>query len=413
MFSRFQLVLLCSLSLSMTANHVLFGQRSEEVFKKQRLEMVEKAVAAAGVKDERVLESMRNTLRHKFMPKALRKTQAYLDAGIPIGESQTISSPFIVAYMTESLDPQPTDKVLEIGTGSGYQAAILSPLVKTVYSIEIVEPLGLRARKTLKELKYDNVITKIGDGYKGWSKYAPFDKIIVTCSPENVPQPLIDQLKEGGLMIVPMGERHQQTLYLMRKKGTELVMQSLRPTLFVPMTGRAEDTRKVLPDPSNPGILNSDFEEGLDEEGFVKGWYYQRKLEWVEELLAPGGSHFVRFENDVPGQVAHLMQGFSIDGKKVSSIRFGVSIKCDKVQRGTDEIDLPVAAISFYDADRKDLGTNFFGPFQGTMTWRNYSKKILVPSGTKEAIVRIGLFGATGSASFDRVIIRAEKKVKK
>ena len=122
------------------------GQTSEEIFKQQREEMVKTAVIAAGIKDERVIEAIRSTPRHEFIPKKIRKTQSYLDAGIPIGESQTISSPFIVAYMTESLDPQPTDKVLEIGTGSGYQAAVLSPLVKEVYSIEIVAPLGERAR---------------------------------------------------------------------------------------------------------------------------------------------------------------------------------------------------------------------------------------------------------------------------
>ncbi len=222
--------------------------------------MVETAVIGAGIKDERVIKSLMETPRHEFIPRKLRKEQAYLDAGIPIGESQTISSPFIVAYMTESLDPRPDDRVLEIGTGSGYQAAVLSPLVKDVYSIEIVEPLGKRAKKTLESLDYDNVHVRIGDGYKGWPKYAPFDKIIVTCSPEDVPKPLADQLAEGGLMVVPMGERHQQTLYLLTKKDGKLVKKALRPTLFVPMTGNAEAKRRVFPDPENPKILNGDFE---------------------------------------------------------------------------------------------------------------------------------------------------------
>lgn len=409
MMNRFCKFALLASILAISLPQTVLAQRSEEIFKRQRAEMVEKAVKNAGVKDERVIRAMLQTPRHKFIPKELRKTQAYLDAGIPIGESQTISSPFIVAYMTESLDPQPTDRVLEIGTGSGYQAAVLSPLVKEVYSIEIVEPLGRRAKQTLEELEYENVKVKVGDGYQGWPKYAPFDKIIVTCSPEDVPKPLFDQLKEGGLMVVPMGERHQQTLYLLRKKGNELVRQSLRPTLFVPMTGRAETNRKVLPDPAKPRLLNNDFEEGLDDEGFVKGWYYQRKLELVEEPLAPGGMHFVRFSNEVPGQVAHLMQGFAIDGKKVSKIDFAVSVSCDKVRQGPHENDLPVAVVSFYDEDRKELGNAYFGPFRGSMTWRNFRKQFLVPADTKEAIVRIGLFGATGSASFDRVVIRPAK----
>ncbi|MDB4564701.1 protein-L-isoaspartate O-methyltransferase, partial [Mariniblastus sp.] len=142
--------------------------QNEAEFEKLRNQMVEIAVVGAGISDERVLKTMRATPRHEFVPKKIRKTQSYLDAGVPIGKSQTISSPFIVAYMTQELDPQPTDKVLEIGTGSGYQAAILSPLVKEVYSIEIVEKLGKSAEKVLKKLKYDNVFTKIGDGYKGW-----------------------------------------------------------------------------------------------------------------------------------------------------------------------------------------------------------------------------------------------------
>ena len=133
--------------------------------------------------------------------------------------------------------------MLEIGTGSGYQAAVLSPLVKEVYSIEIVESLGKHAQQTLKRLKYTNVFVKIGDGYLGWPEHAPFDKIIVTCSPEKVPQPLIDQLKEGGRMIIPVGERYQQVFHLLKKQDGKLINEALRPTLFVPMTGKAEESR--------------------------------------------------------------------------------------------------------------------------------------------------------------------------
>src|SRR6266700_1372972 len=173
-----------------------------------RNRMVDEEVIAAGVKDPRVIKSMRSTPRHEFVVQS-QWPQAYFDMSLPIGEGQTISPPVIVAYMTEQLDPQPTDKVLEIGTGSGYQAAVLSPLVKDVYSIEIVEQLGKHAKLTLDRLKYTNVHTKIGDGYLGWPDQAPFDKIIVTCSPEKVPQALVDQLKEGGRMIVPVGEPYQ------------------------------------------------------------------------------------------------------------------------------------------------------------------------------------------------------------
>jgi protein-L-isoaspartate(D-aspartate) O-methyltransferase len=197
---------------------------------------------------------------------------------LPIGEGQTISAPFVVAYMTEKLDPQPTDKVLEIGTGSGYQAAILSPLVAEVYSIEIVESLGQKAARTLKQLDYKNVTTKIGDGYLGWPEHAPFDKIIVTCSPEKVPQPLVEQLKDGGQMVIPVGERYTQELYLLRKKGGKLEREVLVPTMFVPMTGAAEDKRQVRPDPANPKLVNGSFEELAGKSGEPIGWYYQRLM---------------------------------------------------------------------------------------------------------------------------------------
>jgi protein-L-isoaspartate(D-aspartate) O-methyltransferase len=384
------------------------GQTSEEIFKKEREEMVQTAVIGAGIKSERVIEAIRSTPRHEFIPKKIRKTQSYLDAGIPIGESQTISSPFIVAYMTESLDPQPTDKVLEIGTGSGYQAAVLSPLVKEVYSIEIVAPLGERAAQTLKKLKYDNVRVKVGDGYLGWPEYAPFDKIIVTCSPEDIPQPLFDQLREGGLIVVPMGERHQQTLYRLKKVDGKLEQQPLRPTLFVPMTGQAEAERRVLPDPTKPTLINPNFEDGLDEEGFVKGWYYQRKLELKDDVLAPSGMYYVQFDNDVPGQLAHLMQGFAVDGREVPVIELTAAVACENVLPGPHKEDLPVVAVTFYDELRKDLGTEYIGPLQGTITWKNVTREIRVPVAAREAIVRIGLFGATGKASFDSISVRAK-----
>lgn len=384
---------------------MMFAQMTEKQFTAARLEMVENAVVAAGIEDERVIQSLRDTRRHEFVPRNVRH-QAYLDAGIPIGEKQTISSPFIVAYMTQSLDPQVTDKVLEIGTGSGYQAAVLSPLVAKVYSIEIVRSLGERAERTLKKLNYKNVHTKVGDGFKGWPDAAPFDKIIVTCSPEDIPQPLVDQLVEGGLIIVPMGERHQQTLFLMRKRDGKMEREALRPTLFVPMTGRAEDAREVLPDGSNPTLLNSDFEEGMDDNGFVNGWYYQRKLELVEDKLSPGGNFHIKFSNDVPGQHAHVMQGVAIDGRLVSKLRIGGSFKSEDVVAGPHRNDLPAIVLTFYNNNREELGSQYFGPFEGTQAWKNYDREIRVPVGCREAILRVGLFGATGSASFDNIIIK-------
>ena len=213
---------------------IVFGPRAIQAadardYAALRNRMVDEEIVAAGVKDSRVIKSMRETPRHEFVGSDSR-ANAYYDMALPIGEKQTISPPFIVAYMTEQLLPQPTEKVLEIGTGSGYQAAVLSPLVKDVYTIEIVKPLGERAARTLERLKYANVHARVGDGYQGWPENAPFDKIIVTCSPEQVPPKLVDQLREGGRMIVPVGERYQQTLYLFTKQDGKLKKVSLPPT---------------------------------------------------------------------------------------------------------------------------------------------------------------------------------------
>jgi protein-L-isoaspartate(D-aspartate) O-methyltransferase len=400
------------LLVTTSASFVQAQSKENPKFTRAREYMVETAVKQAGVTDERVLSSMLKTRRHEFVPRNVLN-RAYLDAGVPIGSAQTISSPFIVAYMTQTLEPKPTDRVLEIGTGSGYQAAILSPLVKDVYSIEIVESLGRRAAKVLKKLEYDNVFTKIGDGYQGWAEHAPFDKIIVTCSPENVPQPLVDQLKEGGLLIVPMGQRHQQTLYLMIKKDGKLETEALRPTLFVPMTGAAEDARKVIPDPSKPEVLNFDFEEGLDEKGFVKGWYYQRRLELIAGEDAPSGEHFVQFSNDVPGQHAHVMQGFAIDGRQVSAIDFEAQVAVENIKKGIYNEDIPVAMVSFYDKNRRHLKDTVLDPLAANKGWHKLEmKSVRVPVATKDAIVRIGLFGATGVAKFDAVKLTVSKKSK-
>src|SRR4051795_6056538 len=204
-----------------------------------RRRMVERHLAERGIKDPRVLEAFRTVPRHRFLPPDSRR-HAYDDESIPIGEGQTITPPYDVAFMTEALQPRPTDKVYEVGTGSGYQASILSRLVKDVYSVEIKEPLGKRAAEVIKDVGYTNIHTRIGDGYAGWPEEAPFDAIIVTCAPEAIPPPLVEQLKEGGRMVIPLGNRYNQTVYLMEKRNGQLVQKALRPTLFVPMTGRAQ-----------------------------------------------------------------------------------------------------------------------------------------------------------------------------
>jgi protein-L-isoaspartate(D-aspartate) O-methyltransferase len=352
---------------------------------------------------------MEATLRHEFVDVKYR-SQAYHDMALPIGHNQTISSPFIVAYMTQSLDPQPTDKVLEIGTGSGYQAAILSPLVKEVYSIEIIEPLGQKAERTLKKLKYENVKVKVGDGFQGWPEHAPFNKIIVTCSPEKPPQPLIDQLVEGGLMVIPVGERYQQTLYLMRKKDGKLNAEALQPTLFVPMTGTAESNRKVKPDAANPRAVNGDFEDPLGSDGTISGWYYHRQSEWMTDQKAPVGRHFATCRNTDPGRASHLLQGIAIDGRAVAELDLSAWVRFQNVDYPLTADAFPSVGITFYDEDRRDLGHNWLGPFRGSGEWKKVEKRFKVPPRTREGILRIGLFGAIGEISFDDVRITPVKR---
>jgi len=207
---------------------------------KARHEMVAGQIANRGISDKRVLDAMRAVPRHEFVPENVRDL-AYTDQPLPIGHGQTISQPYIVAFMTKALAPKPTDKVLEIGTGSGYQAAVLSKLVKHIYTIEIVKPLADRAASTLKKLDYKNVTVKAGDGYQGWAEHAPFDSVIVTCAPDHVPEPLVAQLREGGKMIIPVGRAWgAQELYLLEKKDGKVQRTSVLPVRFVPMTGESQ-----------------------------------------------------------------------------------------------------------------------------------------------------------------------------
>ena len=217
------------------------GQRpsAPSDFAAQRQRMVQQQLVARGITDERVLAAMGKVPREEFVPPESRDV-SYEDGPLPIGYDQTISQPYIVAFMTEQLRLKPSDRLLEIGTGSGYQAAILAELVPDVYSIEIVAPLARTAEATLKRLGCKNVHVKIGDGYKGWPEAAPFDAIIVTCAPDKVPQPLVDQLKDGGRMVIPVGERFAQQLYLLEKKNGQIKESVTLPVRFVPMAREPE-----------------------------------------------------------------------------------------------------------------------------------------------------------------------------
>jgi len=198
--------------------------------------MIERQIVARGITNERVLKVMGTVPRHELVP-ANSRNRAYVDEPVPIGYGQTISQPYVVALMTEQLDAKPTDRVLEIGTGSGYQAAVLAGLVREVYTIEIVSQLAERARSDLARLAYTNVHVRAGDGYKGWPEAAPFDAVIVTCAPDSVPQALVDQLKEGGRMIIPVGcGGFDQELYLLEKNSGQVEKHAVLPVRFVPMT---------------------------------------------------------------------------------------------------------------------------------------------------------------------------------
>ena len=206
----------------------------------ERDRMVERQIEARGVKDPAVLRAMRHVPRHQFVP-GLYAGQAYWDGPVPSGHGQMISQPYVVAFMTEALTLHSDDKVLEIGTGSGYQTAILAELARDVFSIEIVKPLADQAAEKLKELGYANVQVRAGDGYQGWPEHAPYDAIIVTAAPDHIPKPLLDQLALGGRLILPLGKKHSQSLVLIRRTHSGFEHTTLLPVAFVPMTGAAEE----------------------------------------------------------------------------------------------------------------------------------------------------------------------------
>ncbi len=202
----------------------------------ERADMVESQIIARGIKDKATINAMRSTKRHLFVPES-EIDYAYRDGPLPIGYGQTISQPFIVAYMTEQLKLQSGDTVLEIGTGSGYQAAVLSEIVDQVYSVEIIKELGADAEQRFKELEYDNVHIKIGDGYFGWKEHSPYSAIIVTAAAGYIPKPLIEQLADGGRMIIPVGDKFMvQYLVLITKEGDKVTTTRLIPVRFVPFT---------------------------------------------------------------------------------------------------------------------------------------------------------------------------------
>jgi len=219
------------------------GEKSIEelktAYQSERLRMVENQIAARGITDERVLQAMRDVPRHLFVPERMQN-RAYDDNPLPIGREQTISQPYIVALMTELLELDGDERILEIGTGSGYQAAILAQLADSVYTIEIICELADQAKATINRLGYDNIDVRCGDGYRGVPEAAPFDRVIVTAAPDHIPDPLIEQLAVGGIMVLPVGDFYQELIVIEKTEDGVKRRRSI-PVRFVPMTGEAEE----------------------------------------------------------------------------------------------------------------------------------------------------------------------------
>lgn len=218
----------------------LWANMTDEQFTKARHQMVHDQLTT--ITDERVIGAMRAVPRHRFVPANVRAL-AYNDCALPIGFDQAISQPYVVAFMTAHLQTKPSDRILEIGTGSGYQAAVLAQLVAHVYTIEIVPPLAERARETLESLGLTNISVRNEDGHQGWPDAAPFDGIIVTCAPQHIPQPLVEQLRQDGRMLIPVGPIGEQKLVLMHKTGNDIEQTAVLPVRFVPMTGEVSGGR--------------------------------------------------------------------------------------------------------------------------------------------------------------------------
>ena len=373
-----------------------------------RDDMVTAHIEAEGITNAAVLKAMRIVPRHEFVLSA-QKARAYEDLALPIGHQQTISPPYIVAYMTNELDPQSEDRVLEIGTGSGYQASILAQIVKDVYTIEIVSPLSKSAEKRMRDLGYTNVHCLDGDGFKGWPEHAPFDKIIVTCSPESIPQPLVDQLKDGGRMIVPVGERYQQTFHLLVKEDGKLKDERLASTLFVPMTGESEERRRVQPDPDQPQVVNGSFDTDENEDGKPDGWHYQRQTTMCDDSPMDG-KYCLRFNNKDSALISQALQGTAINGRKVGTLHLDYWVRCNGIVPGNEISQQAAVVVHFYDRIRREVGTTVLGKWRGSFGWQNARSTVIVPPNANELIIRIGLNGAQGELDLDDLQMTAVKR---
>lgn len=383
------------------------GQLTEVQATAARHRLVDTAIEGEGISNKAVLRAMRTVPRHEFVLSSLR-SRSYRDEALAIGAGQTISPPFVVAYMTETLNPQPSDKVLEIGTGSGYQAAVLAEIVDEVYSIEIVKNLARSAKRRLKRLGYENIHVRAGDGYAGWPGQAPFDRIIVTCSPESVPESLISQLKEGGTMIVPIGERYQQTFYLFQKKDGRLEQEQLISTLFVPMTGESEARRRVLPDADRPELKNGGFEADENTDDNADGWHYQRRSTLISDSPVQG-ANFIRFTATDEGEVAQALQGMALNGRRLGIVDVSVWAQGTRIDSGLHRESAGIT-LHFYNRRRQELVVRPVVHWSGTFSWQQTRRQVAIPIQAREMIIRIGLNGAVGTLDLDDVRITFRRR---
>jgi len=368
--------------------------------------LVESELATSGIKSPQVLAAIREVPRHEFVPAEYR-AYAYLDTTLPIGHGETISPPYIVAWMTEQLDPQPGERVLEIGTGSGYQAAVLSRLAKDIYTIEIHPELAKTAAAAIKRVKYKNVHLRHGDGFQGWPEAAPFDKIIVTCSPEEVPKPLADQLREGGRMLIPIGEGFQQNLCVLVKEGGKLRVTARTPTYFVPMTGVANSLRSPSSTAPLTPLVNGDFETLLSP-GVPAAWFYLRQAKLTPGAATDRLGNYLHFANAVAGRNSQALQSIGVRGDKVHQLTIEAWVSGQNVQPAvpTDLQDGAKLRVTFFDADRKTVGEQTVGPWRENFAWRKHSAAVRVPPTAIGMTVAVGLFGATGEFSCDDITVR-------
>ncbi|MCE9528021.1 MAG: protein-L-isoaspartate O-methyltransferase [Planctomycetales bacterium] len=371
-----------------------------ELLEARRL-MVQEEIANQGIENERLLEAMRDVPREQFVPLS-RRNLAYLNVAIAYDDGQVILPPLVTAHLIEQLNPHKNDKVLVIGPGSGYSTALLSRMVREVFAVEIDPVIAKTAEETLARLKYTNVKVRVGDGFEGWKEHAPYQRIIVECSPDSVPKALVEQLAEGGILLVPIGDEFDQTMHLCKKENGKLTTLSLWPTLLLPMKGKAEELRSQSEMPRDPSILNGGFEELVPKTKDVPAhWAYVRQGRAIAGEFCPEGKNSLAFVNLTPGAAAMALQAFPVDGKKVSELSFACNVWGKDIRPGQNRQQLPRVEVRFFDEKRRLVGGDWMGGWNLTFDWLGKEHVFSVPRTAKFAVLRIGLCGATGEIRFD------------